>query len=199
MTTAYCFDLDGTITREEILPVLAHELGLYDEISMLTDATIAGLLPFKSSFLLRCKLLGDIPISTVQSIVERISLANGIVDFISKHKESCFVITGNLDVWIAPLLNKVGCQFYCSEASVKGDKLIKVERVLDKAVPIDEIRSRFSRIVTVGDGMGDIPMFENSDIKIAYGGVHSPIETLLKLSNFVTYEEQALCRLLNTL
>lgn len=32
MKTAYCFDLDGTVTWDEILPVLLHHMGLYDEI-----------------------------------------------------------------------------------------------------------------------------------------------------------------------
>ena len=45
MTTAYCFDLDGTLTRQELLPLIASSVGLEDEISVLTQATIDGLLP----------------------------------------------------------------------------------------------------------------------------------------------------------
>ena len=54
-------------------------------------------------------------------------------------------------------------------------------------------------IISVGDGMGDVLMFEESDISIAFGGVHEPIESLMKVSNYLVYDEDSLCRLLNTL
>ena len=47
--------------------------------------------------------------------------------------------------------------------------------------------------------MGDVLMFQESDLSIAYGGVHEPIETLMKVSNYLVYDEDSLCRLLNTL
>ena len=40
MATAYCFDLDGTLTQQELLPLIASSVGLEDEISVLTEATI---------------------------------------------------------------------------------------------------------------------------------------------------------------
>ena len=46
MKKIFCFDLDGTITTQEILPLIAAELDLYEEISTLTQATINGLIPF---------------------------------------------------------------------------------------------------------------------------------------------------------
>ena len=46
---AFCLDLDGTITREEILPWLARDLGLFEEMLALTEATIKGVIPFERS------------------------------------------------------------------------------------------------------------------------------------------------------
>ena len=45
MNKIFCFDLDGTITTQEILPLIASELDLYEEILTLTHATINGLIP----------------------------------------------------------------------------------------------------------------------------------------------------------
>ena len=42
MRTAFCFDLDNTITRQEILPVLADDLGLADDMAVLTRLTMDG-------------------------------------------------------------------------------------------------------------------------------------------------------------
>lgn len=47
--------------------------------------------------------------------------------------------------------------------------------------------------------MNDVSMFEIADIKVAYGGVHSPNSTILQLSDYVTVNGKGLCRLLNTL
>jgi len=78
----YCFDLDGTVTAQEILPLIAKELDLYDEISALTQATINGLIPFERSFKLRCKILSDVPVKKVQEIAQKVKLNQSIVKFL---------------------------------------------------------------------------------------------------------------------
>ena len=42
----FAFDLDGTVTLEETLPLLAKELGLADEMSLLTSLMMAGKVAF---------------------------------------------------------------------------------------------------------------------------------------------------------
>ncbi len=199
MRTAYCFDLDGTLTKEEILPLLSREIDLFEEMSALTDATIQGIIPFKKSFLLRCRLLSEIEISRVNEIISGVSLYSAIIEFIKNKNEDCYVITGNLDVWIKDLIDIIGCSVYCSKGEVVNNKLIKVISVLGKDEAIKELRKTYDKIVVVGDGMGDVAMFEEADVRIAFGGTHNPIQTLIQNSDFITYEENALCRLLNTL
>ena len=89
----FCFDLDGTITSQELLPLMAAELDLYEEISALTQATINGLIPFEQSFKLRCKLLSDVPIKKVQEVADKVKLNKSIVQFIRENKDNSYVIT----------------------------------------------------------------------------------------------------------
>ena len=199
MPTAFCFDLDGTITRDEILPILSREIGLFEEIAALTEATVKGVIPFRRSFLLRCRLLGEIPVSRVQEIIAKVRMYEEILAFIRRNNDNCFVITGNLDAWVAPLVEKIGCRFFCSYADVESDKLIGVGHVLNKAEAIAEIRPSHAKIVAVGDGMGDVQMFEHADVCVAFGGTHKPIQTLLQLAHFVSFNERSLCNLLKTL
>ncbi|MDP9573770.1 UNVERIFIED_ORG: phosphoserine phosphatase [Agrobacterium larrymoorei] len=49
--TAFAFDLDGTSTRAELLPVKAPELGLEAEMRLLTSLTMAEKNSFKDSFI----------------------------------------------------------------------------------------------------------------------------------------------------
>ena len=194
---AYCFDLDGTLTRAELLPMIANEIGLHEEISALTEATIKGVIPFRKSFLLRCRLLNEISVSRVNEIVQNIPLYDGIVDFINANS---FIVTGNLDVWVSCLQHKINAKFYCSKASIQDDFIKSIDMVLEKSDAIDEIRRLgFDHIIAIGDGMGDVSMFEKSDIGIAFGATHSPIQSLIEHSNYITYSDTALCKLLNTL
>ena len=199
MSTAFCFDLDGTVTKDEILPVLSREIGLFEEISALTEATVRGVIPFRRSFLLRCRLLAEIPVSRIQEIISDIRVNDEILSFIRGNRNNCYIVTGNLDVWVAPLVDRFGCRFFCSTADIHADRLVGVNGVLDKAQAISEIRTWHSKIVAIGDGMGDVRMFEHSDVRIAFGGTHRPIQTLMKLANFVSFHEKSLCNLLFTL
>jgi HAD superfamily phosphoserine phosphatase-like hydrolase len=199
MKKIYCFDLDGTITSQELLPLMAAELDLYEEISALTQATINGLIPFEQSFKLRCKLLSDVPIKKVQEVADKVKLNKSIVQFIRENKDNSYVITGNIYEWIQPIIDKLGCKIFCSEGKFKNGRLSGLEKILDKGKVIKELRGGGKSIISVGDGMGDVLMFQESDLSIAYGGVHEPIETLMKVSNYLVYNEDSLCRLLNTL
>tara|TARA_Y100000591_G_C21562036_1_gene559051 strand:+ start:13 stop:612 length:600 start_codon:yes stop_codon:yes gene_type:complete len=199
MKNIYCFDLDGTVTSQEILPLIAAELNLYEEISTLTQATISGLIPFERSFKLRCKLLSDISISKVQKITKKIKLNKSIEKFISQNKNDCCIITGNIYEWIEPIVKKLGCKVYCSTAEFRNKKLIGLKKILAKEDVIKKLKSKSKSIISVGDGMGDVAMFQKSDISIAFGGVHEPIQTLIKNSNYIVYDGDSLCRLLSTL
>lgn len=199
MRTAFAFDLDGTITQEELLPVMATQLDLEHEMRTLTELTLSGAIPFDDSFRLRCAILRAVPISTVQQIVSQVTLAPQTLDFIQRNRDSCFVVTGNLDVWIAPIINRLGCRSFTSTGLHDGDSLIGVAHVLDKSEAIPHIRRHFDRVVAIGDSVNDIPMFCESDISVACGNVHEPAIGLQQISDYVTYDERSLCRLLNTL
>ena len=123
MKKIYCFDLDGTVTSQELLPLMAAELDLYDEISALTQATINGLIPFERSFKLRCKLLSDVPIKKVQEVAEKVKLNESIVQFIKENKDNSYIVTGNIYEWIQPIVEKIGCKIFCSKGKFTNDKL----------------------------------------------------------------------------
>lgn len=200
MSTAFCFDLDGTITREEILPAIASELGLSEEMELLTSLTIRGLIPFESSFRLRCRILRDVPISRVREIVSSIPLDPLIETFIRENRERCAVVTGNLDVWVKIVLERLGCDFATSIGLARDDRLESISHILRKDEAVKALRARgFSRVVAIGEGFNDIPMFESSDIGVAFGGVHPTVPEILQLSRYVVFGSRSLCRLLNTL
>lgn len=194
----YAFDLDGTVTETEILPVLAQEIGLMREMKLLTELTLRGVIDFQDSFRLRFHILKSLPLKEVQEVVSSVGLNPHITSFILSHKEECAVVTGNLDVWIQPIAERLGCRFYSSE-SVFGERGLQLREIADKGRIIRGLKKDGANVVAVGESFNDIPMFEEADVKIAYGGVHHPVSQIIAISNFVTYDGGSLCRLLNAL
>ena len=54
-------------------------------------------------------------------------------------------------------------------------------------------------VLAVEESFNDVPMFEEADVSIAYGGVHKPVSTAISKSNYVVSNAGALCRLLKIL
>lgn len=198
--TAFAFDLDGTVTRAELLPMIASELNLEPEMRLLTELTMAGLIPFEDSFRLRFAILRSAAVERIHSIVSEVEFDPYIEDFINTNRERCFVVTGNLDIWIQPLISRLGCKFYTSTATVDQEgRITGLDMVMRKSVVGLELKERFDRLVAIGEGFNDVPIFDVADIGIAFQGIHRAPDALISVSNYVALDGRSLCRLLNTL
>lgn len=200
MKIAFCFDLDGTLTKEEILPQIAKHVDLWEEIDLLTKITMRGLITFEKSFRLRVKLLSTVPISTVKETVSKIRVDRHLQDFVRRNKGNCFIVTGNLDVWVNDFIKEnYDCDYFSSVADWNDDELKGVSKIIEKKNAVEILRKDYDVIVTIGDGMNDCSMFEVGDIGISFGGVHDPVESLIKSSEYVCYDSLSLKNLLNSL
>lgn len=194
----FLFDLDSTITKQEILPTIAKEVGNYERMREITECTMRGEIPFKSSFLKRVELLKEVPIDKVQNIVEKIELNEKLVEFIRRNKERTYIVTGNLDVWIEKLINKIGIgnNIFCSKALVSNNRLEEVFSIVDKNAVINQMVLPY---VAVGDGNNDAEMIDAAEVGIGYGGVRPVAEAVLECATHVAYNEDTLVELLNKL
>ena len=197
--TKFVFDLDGTITKVETLPLLAAELGLADEMKLLTDLTLSGQIPFDKSFKLRYLILRNVPLKKIQAVMSTVELDGRIVDFIAAHKKNCAVVTGNMDCWIEPLAARLNCEIFSSTSELDAGNLPVLTKILDKGAVIRELKRTCDRVIAVGESFNDVPMFEESHVSIAYGGVHKPVATAISISDYVVFDGGALCRLLKML
>ena len=194
----FIFDLDSTITSEEILPKISALVGKESEMKRLTESTMRGEIPFAESFKQRVDFLSNIPISKVQDIVESIKLNEELVKFIKENKERCFIVTGNLYSWIIKLLNKIGMadHCYCSHAKVDEDKLLDIESIIDKKKCVLNFDAE---TVVVGDGNNDAEMISVAQIGIGYGGVRPIAPAVLQVCKYAIYDEKTLVNLLTNL
>ena len=77
--TKFIFDLDGTITKEETLPVIAKYFSIEEEVEELTKQTVMGHVPFVESFIRRVSILGKLPIDEIDALLEDVELHEAIV------------------------------------------------------------------------------------------------------------------------
>lgn len=194
----FLFDLDSTLTKQEILPTISKELGIFEKMSQLTESTMNGEIPFKQSFLQRVELLKNISVSEVNRMIGEIQLNELLVEFVKKNQERCYVVTGNLDVWIADLMKKIGMEknLFCSKALVKDDYIQDIFSIVDKNAVISQMVLPF---VAVGDGNNDAEMIEEAEIGIGYGGVREIAPSVLACASHAIYDEKKLVEFLERL
>lgn len=202
MRTIFLFDLDSTISKQEILPTIAKKIGKEDDMRQLTEMTMMGDIPFLESFSSRVNLLKEIPIKEVSKLVEDILLNEKLVKFLKDNHDDCYIVTSNLDVWIYDLMKKIDMSdhFYSSSALLKNNEISGISEVLIKDAVIKKMhKMKNTYIVAVGDGSNDRNMVEKADIGIAFGGVRNIAPTLLEVADYAICEEEKLVSFLNLL
>lgn len=195
----FIFDLDGTVTAEETLPLIANHFKIQEEIDVITRETIQGNIPFVESFIRRVNILGRLPVSEISLLLEKVKIYPQLHNFIRENSRHCIITTGNLRCWVDHLLDRIGCESYCSEAVVENDKVVQISAILKKEDIVENLRKDGYKTVYIGDGNNDMEAMRMADIAIAAGMTHSPSKSLLPISDYLIFNENALCRQLNQL
>jgi HAD superfamily phosphoserine phosphatase-like hydrolase len=193
----YLFDLDGTLTCCETLPLIAEKFGLVDEIKQLTEQTIKGDIPFVESFIHRVNILKKVPVSKVSEILMSVVLQESVVQFIKNNLENSIIVTGNCRVWVEPLAKRIGCQLIASETSMENGHIKKLTKIVKKEDIVRELQAQGEQVVFIGDGNNDAEAMRIANISIASGLVHMPARSVLDVCDYLIFDADTLARQLN--
>ncbi len=193
----FIFDLDGTITAKETLPIISKYFNVDKEIDKLTEETVKGNIPFIESFINRVQILGDLPVSEINDLLSTIPLSESVYQFIQENKEDCVIATGNFSGWIEKLVKRIGCKSYSSDGIVENNKIKKLTNILKKEDVVKKYKAQGEQVIFIGEGNNDVEAMRESDISIACGLIHTPANSVLTITDYAVYDENALYRLLN--
>lgn len=190
----FLFDLDGTVTSVETLPIIAEYFNCKEQIAELTVKTVAGNVPFVESFIRRVNILGKNSVRETSELLAQVPLYPKVARFIEEHKEDCIIVTGNLTCWCEGLFKRIGCQCYGSEAECGNDEIVSLKTILRKEAIVDQYKALGETVVFIGDGNNDLEAMRHANISIAAGLTHDPAQSLMAICDYVIYDENALVR-----
>lgn len=190
----FLFDLDGTVTSAETLPIIANHFECKEEIAELTKRTVQGNIPFIESFIRRVNILGKYSVSETSNLLAQVPLYPEVKQFIDEHRSDCIIVTGNLTCWCEGLFKKIGCQCYGSEAECEDNKVVKLKSILRKEQIVDQYKALGETVVFIGDGNNDLEAMRHANISISAGLTHNPAQSLMAITDYVIFNEYALCR-----
>lgn len=197
--TKFVFDLDGTVTKDETLPIISRHFGIEDKIAELTKDTVEGKIPFVESFIKRAYILGKLPVDEIAELLGGVRLYLQINEFINKHSDNCCIATGNLYDWILKLSGRINCEMTCSKGKIVNNKVEKLTYVLKKESVVNKYKAEGHKVVFIGDGNNDVEAMRCADVAIASGITHEPAMSVLSVADYLIYDEETLCRQLNRL
>ncbi len=197
--TKYIFDLDGTVTSIEILPLIAKHFEIEEKIDELLRNTLTGRVPFVESFIKRVKLLSEFPAEEIDSLIAEVPLYTEVLGFIRQNSEKCVIVTENLQCWVQGLCMKIGCEYHTSYATVKDGYVDRLKSILKKENVVQRYKNEGYRTVFIGEGNNDLEGMREADVSISSGITHDIAVSVLGVTDYVVYTEESLCRQLNQL
>lgn len=174
------FDVDGTLIDAEMIDELANVAGVGSKVSEITSKAMNGEIEFKQALKERVRLLKDLPVSVLDSIVENLDVTPGAEELITSLKALGYkiaLISGGFTQFVEKIKEKLGIDYvYANKLVIEDEKLTGdvVEPIIDakrKAELMLEIANKenllMEQVVAVGDGANDRFMLQNSGLGIA--------------------------------
>lgn len=198
----FAFDLDATITREEILVQVARRLlapAAFDQFEQNTRASVAGGQDYAQSLRHRVQALSGIETAEIHELVAQIPLHMPLVRWIQAHAQQCMLVTHNFETWIEPIAKRLGCAVYASTPKLDRGRVMGLDKILDKAQIICDLVAQGHCVIAVGDGANDVPMLRAAHWGIAWSGTKAAPPALVAVAQEEQQDANALCARLDEL
>lgn len=177
-------DMDSTLISIETIDEVAKEVGLSEEVSLITQETMLGHLDFKESFKKRLSILKGVSSSCFDDVyIKKIELNPGVkklIDYFNSNHIKTAIVSGGLTYFAEKITNKLKIDsFKANEAEIKdgaitGKVVGSTVDAEEKAKYIFELCDKYKfdteQVIAIGDGANDVEMMKISGLSVSYHG-----------------------------
>lgn len=174
-------DVDSTLIRDEVIELVAAEVGCEAEVADITARAMAGELDFEQSLRARVALLAGAPVGALDAAAARLRLTPGartLVRTLHRLGLVVAVVSGGFDHVVVPLAQGLGIRHAAANRLEVVDGRLTgglVGPVLDRAGKARELRRiaaaegiPLEQTVAIGDGANDLDMIAAAGLGVAF-------------------------------
>lgn len=174
-------DVDSTLIRDEVIELIAGEVGCGDEVAAITAQAMEGGLDFTASLRARVALLAGADVSALDRAAARVRLTPGartLVGTLKRLGYTVAVVSGGFDHVVDPIATELGIDHaVANRLEVIDGRLTGglVGPIVDRAGKARELeriaaieRVPLEQTVAIGDGANDLDMIAAAGLGIAF-------------------------------
>ena len=194
-------DVDSTLIQQEVIELLANQVGVMPEVKKITDLAMAGELDFEQSLEQRVSLLAGLSTDVFAKVIDEIEFTPGARELIAAVKArggKVGAVSGGFSQILEPLAKQIGLDYWlANELEVLNGELTGrvIGSVIDAQAKASALKSwaaeanvPLEQTIAIGDGANDIQMLQVAGLAIAF----RPKEILRKHADLIIEENSLL-------
>ena len=174
-------DADSTTLQDEVIELLADEVGMREAVAAVTERAMRGELDFSESLKQRVRLLQGAPVDIFRSVAKRVRVTPGLEELITYvHSERGIigVVSGGFHEVLDQLFPDLGIDIWVANRLEVLDEKLTGELygpIIDAEAKASTLRHwstltgiALSRSFAIGDGANDLKMMEVAGTSVAF-------------------------------